>query len=160
MKNNPKEKPVVILVAEDDEDHFLLIEEAFKRLGQVTELRLVKEGEELMDYLLHTGEYQDPKAAPRPGLILLDLNMPKKSGREVLGEIKSHADLRRIPVVVLTTSWSQEDIAKSYELGANSFIRKPFGFNEWIDMARSLEHYWIKTVELPRQPVDANEKAE
>ena len=112
------------------------------------DLRFVENGEDLMDYLRHQGKYSDT-AVPRPGLILLDLNMPRKDGRTVLKEIKSDPELRQIPVVVLTTSQADEDIYKSYDLGVNSYIVKPVTFEALVDILQTLEKYWFEIVELP-----------
>jgi CheY-like chemotaxis protein len=119
---------VTILVADDDPEDCLLIKEAVKEGLLLNGLRFVEDGEELMDYLRHEGGYKSPSSSPRPGIILLDLNMPRKDGREALKEIKSDPDLKGIPVVVLTTSKAEEDILRSYNLGANSYITKPVTF--------------------------------
>jgi CheY-like chemotaxis protein len=147
MKN--EKKSVVILVADDDPEDCLLIKEAFKEGRLANGPRFVEDGEELMGYLRHQGKYEDPSLAPRPGIILLDLNMPRKDGREALKEIKSDPDLRTIPVVVLTTSKDEEDILRSYDLGANSFITKPVTFPGLVDAVKSLGKYWFEIVELP-----------
>ncbi len=146
--NKPK-KPALILYAEDDEDDFLLVKDAFQESGLDTELRHVKDGEELMDYLLHQGSYQNLEESPRPMVILLDLNMPKKDGREALKEIKSNPQLRRIPVVVLTTSRAEEDVLQTYDLGVNSFIRKPIHFDRFVEIVKTLNKYWLDIVILP-----------
>ena len=112
-------------------------------------MHFVENGEELLDYLSRRGKYSQPGSAPRPGLILLDLNMPRKDGREVLRELKADSDLRRIPVVVLTTSQADTDIERMYELGANSFISKPVQFEALVNVMRSLGQYWFEVVELP-----------
>ena len=112
----------------------------------------VGDGEELMEYLQHQGKYSDPADSPSPGLILLDLNMPKKDGREALREIKASSDLRRIPVVVLTTSKAEEDILRSYDLGASSYITKPVTFERLVETVKQLERYWFALVELPAPP--------
>src|SRR5215211_1811341 len=122
---NANARPIVILLADDDEEDRMLAGDALEESRVVNDLRFVEDGEELLDYLYRRGRYSEPGAAPTPGLILLDLNMPKKDGREALREIKADADLRRIPVVVLTTSKAEEDIYRTYDLGANSFITKP-----------------------------------
>ena len=147
MKETPK--PNVILLADDDSDDRLLVRDAIADCGWNGDLRCVENGEELLDYLLRRGKYQLPASAPWPGLILLDLNMPRKDGRESLREIKADANLRRIPVVVLTTSKSDMDIAALYDLGANSFISKPVHFEGLVNAMRVLEQYWFQTVELP-----------
>ena len=149
MKN--EKKSVVILVADDDPEDCLLIKDAFKEGLLVNGLRFVEDGEELMDYLRRRGKYKDPSSSPRPGIILLDLNMPKKDGREALKEIKSDPDLRSIPVVILTTSKEEEDILRSYDLGANSYITKPVTFAGLVDAIKSLGKYWFEIVELPRK---------
>jgi len=149
MKNN--KKSLVILVAEDDSEDCLFIKDAFKEGLLINGLRFVEDGEELMDYLRRTGKYKDPSFSPRPGIILLDLNMPKKDGREALKEIKSDPDLRSIPVVVLTTSKEEEDILRSYNLGANSYITKPVTFAGLVDAIKSLGRYWFEIVELPHE---------
>ena len=147
MKDAPKVN--VILLAEDDSDDRLLLQDALSECRWDADLRQVENGEELLDYLLHRGKYDQPHDAPRPGLILLDLNMPRKDGREALREIKANPDLRRIPVVVLTTSKADTDVARLYDLGANSFISKPVQFDALVNAMRALGQYWFKTVELP-----------
>ncbi len=142
-------KPKVVLMAEDDSDDRLLIKDALAECHWEGDLRFVEDGEELLDYLCHRNKYCLPADAPRPGLILLDLNMPKKDGREALREIKSDAELRRIPVVVLTTSKAGTDIGGMYDLGANSFIAKPIQFDSLVGVMRLLGEYWFNTVELP-----------
>ena len=138
----------VLLMAEDDSDDRLLVKDALSECTWRADLRFVANGEELMDYLCRRGEYASSEA-PRPGLILLDLNMPRKDGREALREIKAHAELRRIPVVVLTTSRADTDIQAIYELGANSFISKPVQFEGLVNLMRVIGQYWFGTVELP-----------
>src|ERR687893_1855302 len=117
--------PITILMADDDADDRMMTQEAFAESRIANDLRFVVDGEELMDYLKRRGRYADPALSPRPGLILLDLNMPRKDGREALREIKADPSLRQIPVVVLTTSKAEEDIYGTYDLGVNSFITKP-----------------------------------
>ena len=141
-------KPITILMADDDEDDRLLTEEAFAEGRLANNLHFVKDGEELMQYLLRQGEYTDPKSSPRPGIILLDLNMPKKDGREALGEIKSDPNLCRIPVIILTTSKAEEDIIRSYDLGANSFIAKPVTFHRLVEVLKTVGSYWFHIVQL------------
>ena len=143
-----KARAIAILMAEDDEDDRLLACEAFEESRLANELYLVKDGEELMDYLYRRGEYNEA-SAPRPGVILLDLNMPRKDGREALREIKADPDLRRIPVVVLTTSKAEEDILRTYDLGVNSFIVKPVTFADLVEVMCALGRYWFEIVELP-----------
>jgi len=140
---------VVILMADDDEDDRLMAKEAFAEVKLLNDFHTVEDGEELMDYLHRRGAYADPKFSPRPGIILLDLNMPKKDGREALKEIKADPLLRHIPIVVLTTSKAEEDILRSYDLGVNSFIVKPVTFDQLIDIMKTLTKYWFEIVELP-----------
>lgn len=142
-------KTNVILMADDDDDDRLLTRDAVVEAGLEGDLHFVQNGEELLDYLCHRGKYQRAGAAPRPGLILLDLNMPLKDGREALREIRADPELRRIPVVVLTTSKADTDIGAIYELGANSFISKPFQFEALVTLMKMLGQYWFNTVELP-----------
>ncbi len=142
-------KPIDILLAEDDEDDYLLIAEALEESRLANKVRWVKDGEELMDYLCRRGNYAKPEESPRPGIILLDLNMPRKDGREALKEIKSDPALRQIPIIVLTTSKTEEDILRSYDLGVNSFIRKPVQFEDFVEIIKVLGRYWFEIVELP-----------
>ena len=141
--------PNIILIAEDDEDDFLLTRDAFREAGLQTRLIWVRDGEELMDYLCRRKPYADPASSPRPALILLDLNMPRKDGREALKEIKSDPGLRSIPILTLTTSNAMEDIRYTYGLGVNSFIRKPVGFNRFLDLVKAIDQYWFRVVRLP-----------
>jgi CheY-like chemotaxis protein len=141
--------PITILMADDDADDRRLTQEALEEGRLINEVKFVDNGEELMDYLRHQGKFAPPAEAPRPGLILLDLNMPRKDGRAVLQEIKSDPDLRQIPVVVLTTSKADEDVYKSYDLGVNSYIVKPVTFEALVDILQTLEKYWFEIVELP-----------
>lgn len=142
-------KPVTILMADDDQDDCLLVKDAFVESRLLNDLRFVEDGEELMDYLYHRGKYVEIDSSPRPGLILLDLNMPRKDGREALEEIKSDSDLRSIPIVVLTTSKQEEDILRSYDVGANSYVTKPVTFKGLVDVMKTLGRYWLEIVELP-----------
>ncbi len=142
-------KPITILIADDDSDDRDMIKDAMKENRLANDLKFVGDGEELMDYLLRKGKYNSPQSSPRPGLILLDLNMPKKDGREALKEIKSNPELKSIPVVVLTTSKAQEDIYRTYDLGVNSFITKPVKFEALVSIVHDLGKYWFEIVELP-----------
>lgn len=142
-------RPVTILVAEDDPDDRKLMKEAFAESRLANDLRFVGDGEELMDYLLRRGKYADPSSSPRPGLLLLDLNMPKKDGRTALQEIKADPRFRTLRVVVLTTSRAEEDIARVYALSAASYIAKPVTFEALIEVVRTLGKYWLEIVELP-----------
>lgn len=148
MESNAK-KPLVILMADDDDDDFMLTKKALGESRLLNELNRVRDGEELMDYLLRRGEYNEQNAL-RPGVILLDLNMPRKDGREALREIKNHESLRTIPVVVFTTSKAEEDVYKTYQLGVNSFITKPVTFANLTEVMRALGNYWFEIVELPK----------
>lgn len=140
---------IVILMADDDEDDILLTQKALRQGKLLNELYCVQDGEELLDYLFHRGAYTDPAKAPRPGVILLDLNMPRKDGREALKEIKAHPDIKDIPIVVFTTSKAEEDIYRSYMLGVNSFITKPVTFERLIEVMQMIGKYWFEIVTLP-----------
>lgn len=144
-----QKEPVVILMADDDDDDFLLTQKALKASKLLNTLVRVADGEELMDYLLEKGEYESQETQ-RPGIILLDLNMPRKDGREALAEIKSYDHLKDIPVVVFTTSKAEEDVFKTYQLGVSSFITKPVTFNNLLEVMSSLGRYWFEIVELPK----------
>lgn len=140
-------KSIVILIAEDDEDDCLIARETFEDLGLANDIRFVGDGEELLEYLRREGKYERPEDSPRPGLILLDLNMPRKNGAEALVEIKADEDLRRIPVFVLTTSHDEQDIHQTYELGGSTFIRKPFQVEELIRLVSTLTRYKLEIVD-------------
>jgi CheY-like chemotaxis protein len=140
---------IILLVADDDLEDCMLIKDALEESRLVNDLRFVHDGEELLRYLRREGEFAASGAAPRPGLILLDLNMPRKDGREALAEIKSDPQLHQIPIVVLTTSKAEEDICRSYDLGVNSYITKPVTFGSLVDMVQTLGKYWFEIVELP-----------
>jgi CheY-like chemotaxis protein len=144
-----KGKRITILVAEDDEDDRLLMQDALEENRLANDLHFVEDGVELLDYLNRRGEYTDPQSSPRPSLILLDLNMPRKDGREALKEIKADPDLRKIPIVVLTTSKAEEDILRTYDLGVSSFIAKPVVFDSMVQIMKMLGTYWFEIVELP-----------
>ena len=151
---NAHARPIVILLADDDEEDRMLAADALEESRVVNDLRFVEDGEELLDYLYHRGRFAEPGSSPTPGLILLDLNMPRKDGREALKEIKADPELRRIPVVVLTTSKAEEDIYRTYDLGANSFITKPVSFDGLVAVMREVGRYWIEIVELPPDSID------
>lgn len=151
-----KRGSVTLLMADDDEDDRALTADALKRC-LVNDIRFAVDGEDLMHYLKGQGAYAPGGTpAPRPGLILLDLNMPKKDGREALAEIKSDPDLRRIPVVVLTTSRAEEDIVRTYDLGVNSFVSKPVTFEGLAAVTQTLAGYWFELVQLPQEHGDDN----
>jgi two-component system, response regulator len=149
MANASGGELVRILLAEDDDDDFFLTNQALKQNRLLNEVRRVKDGEELMEYLRHEGAFRKVDASPKPSLILLDLNMPRKDGREALREIKADPKLRHIPVVVLTTSRAEEDVVRSYQYGVNSFITKPVTFQGLVDAMKALGCYWFEVVELP-----------
>ncbi len=146
---NRDAKSITILLADDDPDDRMLAREAFDESRLRNTLEMVEDGEELMDYLHNRGKYSGAAARPKPSLILLDLNMPRMDGREALKEIKSSPDLRRIPIVVLTTSKADEDILRTYDLGVNSFITKPVTFDSLVEVLVALGKYWFEIVELP-----------
>ncbi|MBI9035987.1 MAG: response regulator [Bacteroidales bacterium] len=139
-----------ILLAEDDPDDQLMVREAFEENRLHNHLHIVEDGIELLDFLRNQGKYKDPEFAPRPGLILLDLNMPRMDGRKALEEIKKDPNLKSIPIVILTTSKAEEDILRTYDLGANSFIIKPVTFDQLVKIIKTITEYWIEIVQLPR----------
>ncbi len=143
-------KRTVVIIAEDDPDDRLLIKDALKEAcKEAIDVRFVQDGAEMLDYLYHRGKFREPGQAPHPELVLLDLNMPKKSGMEVLEEIKKDPGLRAIPVVVLTTSRAPEHVSRSYELGGNGFVTKPSSYTELVELMENINRYWFNTVELP-----------
>lgn len=145
----PRELPITILYADDDPEDRMLVKDAWEESRLANKLDFVEDGEELMDYLHRRGKFTHLSDEPLPGMILLDLNMPRKDGREALKEIKSDPDLRLIPIVVLTTSEAEEDIYRAYDLGVNSFIVKPVTFQRLVDVTLTLNRYWFEIVELP-----------
>lgn len=142
-------RTITILMADDDPDDRLLAAEALRESRVANDLRFVEDGEQLLDYLRRRGRWADPALSPRPGVVLLDLNMPRMDGREALAAIKADPALRRIPIVVLTTSRAEADVLRSYDLGANSFITKPVTFGGLVDAMRVMGRYWIEIVQLP-----------
>jgi CheY-like chemotaxis protein len=147
MKNGEK---LTIVIADDDADDRLMIEDAFNESKLLNPLVFVENGEELLKCLRREGDYADTLPKRRnPGLILLDLNMPRMDGRTALAHLKADPELRRIPVIVLTTSKAEEDVLRTYDLGVNSFITKPVSFDALVDVVRTLNHYWIEIVQLP-----------
>jgi CheY-like chemotaxis protein len=142
-------KPTAILLADDDADDREMTRKALEKNRLANEFYTVADGEELLDYLHHRGAFAPPALSPTPGLILLDLNMPKKDGREALAEIKADPALRRIPVVVMTTSKAEEDVFRTYDLGSNSFITKPITFASLVELTMVLGKYWFQIVTLP-----------
>lgn len=145
-----KKKTIIILIADDDAEDRMMVKEALDESRLKNDIHFVENGEELVDYLHNRGRFTDKDLYPTPGLILLDLNMPKKDGREALKEIKADPHLRLIPVVVLTTSKAEEDILRTYDLGVSSFITKPVTFTALVDVMRTLSKYWFEIVELPK----------
>ena len=140
-----------ILMVDDDEDDRMLAEEAFAEVGVPCPLEFVADGDELLDYLLSSGRFAGQGPAVRPSIILLDLNMPRRDGREALAAIKAHPDLRRIPVIVLTTSQRPSDVLQSYELGASTYIVKPANFEGLINMVQRLVLYWFGIAAIPSE---------
>ena len=142
-----RDRPTQILLVEDNPGDVRLTIEAFKD-GQVkTNLDVVNDGVEALAYLYKKDKYRN---APRPDVIILDLNLPKKDGREVLEEIKTHRNLRRIPVVILTTSQAEEDIRRAYDLHVNCYIMKPIDFDQFVKVVKSIEDFWLTVVKLPK----------
>jgi len=150
MKQDEHKIPITILICDDDEDDRILTQQALEQAHVSNSLRFVEDGEQLLDYLYQRGEFAgETGKAPRPGLILLDLNMPKMGGREALKVIKEDKTLRDIPIVVLSTSRLDQDIVRSYQLGVNSFISKPVTFSGLVAAMNVLGRYWLEIVELP-----------
>jgi CheY-like chemotaxis protein len=147
---------ITILIADDDADDRMMAKEALEECRLANSIQFVEDGVELLDYLRRQGKFSVPGAAPRPGLILLDLNMPKMDGREALREIKKDPTLRRTPVVVMTTSKAEEDIYRSYDLGVSSYVTKPVTFEGLVDVMKAIGRYWFEIVELP-SPVQGAE---
>lgn len=143
------DRVVNILLVEDNPDDVKITERALKHGKVVNKLFIVRDGQEALDFLFHRGDYADPRKAPRPGLILLDINLPKVSGIEVLKEIKSKAELRRVPVIMLTVSKRDEDVINSYDLGVNSYIVKPVEFEKFVETIKNIELYWVLTNVAP-----------
>ena len=151
-----KDKSFAILMIDDDEEDFILVNEALKSKQLKVDLYWAEDGDEAMNFLFHRGEYAD---VPTPNLILLDLNMPGKSGFEVLRDLKAHGGLRKIPVVILTSSTDQRSVSRGYNVGANSFMLKPLTFDEMANAMQSLCEYWFALVQLPKSPVGPARKA-
>jgi two-component system response regulator len=147
--NKNRARPVVILMADDDQDDREMTREAFQEVRLANELHFVEDGEELMDYLYRRGKYADPASAPFPSILLLDLNMPRKDGREALQEIRANPEFRSIRVIVLTTSKAEEDIVRTYDLSATSYIAKPVTYTNLVEVVAALGKYWLQIVELP-----------
>ena len=140
---------MTVLMADDDAEDCMMTGKALAASGGVESVRFVGDGEELMDYLMRRGEYRDPRSSPRPAIILLDLNMPRKGGYAALEEMKTHLEIRQIPVVVFTTSILEEDIRLSYDRGASSFIRKPETYQGLVEAMKGFREYWTEVATLP-----------
>jgi CheY-like chemotaxis protein len=149
--NGSNPKSIHVLLVEDSPTDAKLALVALRKGKVVNEVTHVEDGEEAMEYLRHQGRYSN---STRPDLILLDLNLPKMDGREVLAELKADADLKTIPVVVLTTSKEEEDILRAYQLQANCYVTKPVNFDRFLEVVQSIEHFWVSVVVLPKQPGD------
>jgi CheY-like chemotaxis protein len=153
QRSDARGTPITILMADDDEEDRELTRDALQDSRLANEMRFAVDGQDLMDYLRREGRFADPAVdAPRPGIILLDLNMPKKDGREALAEIKGDPALRQIPIVVMTTSKDEEDVLRSYDLGVNSFITKPVTFAGLVEVMQAWTRYWFEIVDLPEAP--------
>jgi two-component system response regulator len=147
--NRQRNRPIVILMADDDADDREMTREAFAASRLVNDLRFVVDGEELMDYLYRRGKYADPELSPMPSIILLDLNMPRLDGREALQQIKADPAFRTIRIIIMTTSKAEEDILRTYNLSATSYITKPVTFAGLVEVIGTLGKYWLEIVELP-----------
>lgn len=154
MTNHERLGPAVVLQVEDNPAEQRLVDRALNRCKIACDLRLAVDGEQAIDYLFRIGAYSQAEIAPLPDLVLLDLNLPKISGHQVLKRIKLHADLKTIPVIVLSTSSSDQEILESYRLGCNSFITKPVGVRDFIEAVSRLAEYWLRLVALPPKPVE------
>jgi CheY-like chemotaxis protein len=144
-----RRKPAVILLVEDNPADQELIRRAAEKVTIRKDLRIVGDGKEALDYLFRRGKYQAPAESPRPDLLLLDLNLPRVNGYQVLEEVRADSKLRPMPVLVLTTSRQEKDVIRSYELGCNSFITKPAGLDQLTGLVQAIEKYWFETAVLP-----------
>lgn len=149
MRVNSKQ---TILVVEDSDDDFIATERAFKKACLLNPVHRCTNGDQALDYLYQRGDFAVPGTAPRPGIILLDLNLPGTDGREVLRVIKADPDLHQIPVIVLTTSDAEEDINQCYEAGANSYVKKPVNIAAFVDAITRIKKYWLELVVIPKEP--------
>ncbi len=150
---------ITILIADDDADDRMMAREALEECRLANALYFVEDGVELLAYLRRQGRYSNPEASPRPGLILLDLNMPRMDGREALREIKADPVLRRTPIVVMTTSKAEEDIYRTYDLGVSSYVTKPVSFDGLVEVMKAIGRYWIEIVELPANARSSEDQA-
>lgn len=146
-------KSITILIVDDDEEDRMLTADALEECGLAGDLRVVEDGQEALDYLRREGRYGDPTSSPRPNLVLLDLNMPRLDGRAVLDAIKKDPALRRIPVIVFTTSRDEVEVMSTYDRGANSYVTKPVTFAALVQTMKDLGRYWGDVVELPQEKV-------
>jgi CheY-like chemotaxis protein len=144
-------EPIKILLVDDNPDHVILIKTVLEENNLLNEIYVVTDGQEALDYMYCKGKYADESKAPRPGLILLDLKLPKVDGFEVLSQLKSDPELKSIPIIILTTSSQDEEIAKGYAQGANSFVTKPIKFNEFVDKIKNIQLYWVLVNTLPKR---------
>ena len=142
----------IILIVEDSDDDFIATTRAFKKANLLNPVRRCTNGDQALDYLYQRGEFSAPDSAPRPGMILLDLNLPGTDGREVLGMVKADPHLRRIPVIVLTTSGAEQDIARCYDAGANTYVVKPVDLVGFVEAIARLKEYWLGVAVLPKEP--------
>jgi len=149
MLNKIKGKPVVILLAEDNKADQVFVQRAFNLTEIRNNLFFVNDGVEAMEYMRREGKFNDPKYSPKPDLILLDVNMPRMNGKEVLKELKTDPDLKSVPVIMLTTSDHENDVIESYNFGVNAYITKPAGLDRFIDTIESLKNFWLQVVALP-----------
>jgi len=141
-------KPFVVLMAEDNRHDIVAVKRAWKKNNVLNPLYIVNDGEECLDYLHQRGKYSEPDSAPRPGILLLDIKMPKIDGLTVLKRIRADEKLRRLPVIILTTSREEEDRLKSYDLGVNAYVAKPLGFQDFSEAVKTINLFW-ELVELP-----------
>jgi CheY-like chemotaxis protein len=148
MSMNPTK---TILIAEDSDDDFLATERAFRKSGLANPIRRCTNGDQVLDYLYRRGEFSDPVKSPRPGIVLLDLNLPGTDGREVLRVVKSDHNLHKIPVIVLTTSDAERDIERCYDAGANSYVKKPVDMQGFVLAITRLQEYWFEVAVLPKE---------
>ncbi len=151
MSTNLAARPAVILLVEDDPGDQEITRRSLAKAKLKNDLFIVEDGEQALDYLFRRGAYTDPAVSPRPDLVLLDLNLPKIDGRQVLEEIRKTPELKRLVVVIMTTSQQEADIVRSYELGVNSYVTKPMDFDQFSKVIQDIGHYWFQVVVLPQE---------
>jgi len=151
MSEKGIKETIPILLVEDDEDDIKLTQRAFRKGRILNKMYVVRDGEEAIEFLKHTGRYTNQADAPRPGIILLDLNMPRMDGRAVLRIVKQDKQLHKIPIIVLTTSDSYKDVVESYEQGANTFVTKPLEFDKFLNAVTTLGRFWLSIAEVPAE---------